>query len=331
MRPQVSVVIPVRNEERYLGECLESVLAGLAPLGSSEIIVVDGASEDGTRAVVSTFQSRHPRLRWVDNPRRVTPAAFNLGIRHAAAPAVAIVSAHSRVDPAFFTAALSRLARGDADIVGGPVTTEPSGRGPVAWLLGRIVSHPFGVGNSRFRVSTAEAYVDAVPFAVFRRDVFERVGVFDERLVRNQDTDFFGRARRAGIRVLLDPAVKSVYRSRGTIGGLLRQGFLNAYWNVLVWRRNAGAFQMRHAVPGVFALSVLAALVLAATTSWGTTALAVLLGMHLVAGTVAALDVFRRTGRPLALALPPLFLLYHLCYGAGSLVGLRWWLRGSDP
>jgi hypothetical protein len=269
-------------------------------------------------------------VRWVDNPLRVTPAAFNLGIRHSTGQAIAIVSAHSRVHPSFFIAALARLDRGDADIVGGPVTTEPAGPGAVAWLLGRIVSHPFGVGNSRFRVSTEESFVDAVPFAVFRREVFDQVGVFDERLIRNQDTDFFGRVRRAGLRVLLDPAVKSVYRPRGTIGGLLRQGFLNAYWNMLVWRRNPGAFQVRHAVPGVFALSVLLALVLAAATSWGPMLLGAVLGAHLVAATLAALDVLRRTGRPLAMALPPVFLLYHLCYGAGSLAGLRWLLRGSS-
>lgn len=324
MTPRVSVVIPVRNEERYLGECLESVIASLAPIGPSEILVVDGGSEDGTGAVVAEYQDRHPAMRLLPNPKRITAAAFNLGIRAAVSPAIAIVSAHSRLDPDFFEAALRRLDRADADIVGGPVRTEASGSGSMAWLLARIVSHPFGVGNSRFRVSGTESYVDAVPFAVFRREVFQRVGLFDEGLVRNQDTDFFGRVRRAGLRVLLDPRVQSVYRSRGTLGGLLRQGFLNAYWNVLVWRRNPSAFRLRHAVPGAFALSLLVGLVLAAATPLGPVALALALGVYLVVATLAAVDILRRTRRPLALLLPPLFLLYHVSYGAGSLAGLKW-------
>jgi glycosyltransferase involved in cell wall biosynthesis len=320
----VSVVIPARNEERYLGECLESVIASLAPVGPSEILVVDGESDDGTGALVARYQARHPAIRRLPNPKRITAAAFNLGIRASASSAIAIVSAHSRLEPGFFEAALRRLDRFDADIVGGPVRTEALGSGAMAWLLGRIVSHPFGVGNSSFRVSQTESYVDAVPFAVFRRDVFERVGLFDESLVRNQDTDFFGRVRRAGLRVLLDPQVRSVYRPRSTLGGLLRQGFRNAYWNVLVWRRNPSAFQLRHAVPAAFALSLIVGLVLAAAVPFGPVALALVLGGYLMAATLAAIDIFRRTRRPLALLLPPLFLLYHVSYGVGSLVGLKW-------
>lgn len=327
LTPRVSVVIPVRNEELYLEECLDSVLAALEPLAGSEILVVDGESTDATPAIIARYQQRRSGLRRIPNPHRVTPAAFNLGIRAASAPMIAIVSAHSRVERDFFTAALHRLDRGDADIVGGPVGTEPSGSGVLAWLLASIVSHPFGVGNSRFRVSTREAYVDAVPFAVFRREVFDRVGLFDETLVRNQDTDFFGRVRRARLRVLLDPAVRSRYRARGTIAGLLRQGFSNAYWNVLVWRRNPAAFQWRHAVPGCLAVSLLGALLLAAVWPGGVVLLLAILGAYLAAATLAAVDVARRSGRPAALLLPPLFLLYHVSYGAGSIAGLRWLVR----
>jgi glycosyltransferase involved in cell wall biosynthesis len=326
-------VIPVRNEERYLPECLDSVLVALEPVGGGEVLVVDGASDDGTPAVIDRYRTRHPSIRLISNPKRVTPAAFNLGIAAAAAPAIAIVSAHSRVDPDFFRAALARLDPGDADIVGGPVRTEPSGEGLLPWLLARVVSHPFGVGNSRFRVSTAEAYVDAVPFALFRRDVFQRVGTFDESLVRNQDTEFFGRVAGGGLRVLLDPAVRSVYRARGTMWGLMRQGFLNAYWNVLVWRRNPRAFQWRHAVPAVFALSLLLAAAVAAAWPPGLAFLVAVLGAYLTAATIAAVDIRRKTGRSAALLLPPLFLLYHTSYGLGTLAGIRLLIGASaaDP
>ena len=329
--PRVSVVIPVRNEERWLGECLDSVLAALESVGGGEVLVVDGQSEDGTAEVIARYRDRHAGIELIPNPRKVTPAGFNLGIRRARSDAIAIVSAHSRLESDFFEAALRRLDRGDADIVGGPVRTEASGDGALSWLLARIVSHPFGVGNSRFRVSSREAYVDAVPFAVFRREVFERVGAFDEELVRNQDTEFFGRVRSAGLRVLLDPSVRSVYRARGTLGGLLRQGFLSAYWNVLVWRRNPAAFQWRHAVPAAFALSLLVAAVGTILVPRGWVLLAAVLAAYLVAASLAAADVIRRTGRATALLLPPLFLVYHVSYGAGSVAGLSWlWARRAS-
>jgi glycosyltransferase involved in cell wall biosynthesis len=328
--PRISVVVPTLNEAGYIGECLDSVLASLAPVGG-EVLVVDGGSTDGTRGLVTRYAGRRPEVRLVENPARVTPWAFNLGIRDARHPLIAIISAHSRVAPDFFTAARSRLATGEADIVGGPVGTEPGRPGLMGWLLAQVVSHPFGVGNSRFRVSVEAAYVDAVPFALFRREVFDRIGLFDTALVRNQDTEFFGRVARAGLRVFLDPAVRSVYRARGTLAGLLRQGFRNAYWNVRVWRQNPAAFQWRHAIPGLFTLSLLAG---AGLAPWLLPVRWLLLGevgIYAIAAAAASAHIALRTGRGAALLLPPLFFVYHFCYGAGSLAGLRWLGSIGEP
>ena len=321
--PPISVVVPTLNEAAYIGECLDSVLASLAPVGG-EVLVVDGGSTDGTRDLVARHAAGHPEVRLVENPARVTPQAFNLGIRAARHPLVAIISAHSRVAPDFFTAARRRIAAGEADIVGGPVVTEPGAPGLTGWLLAQVVSHPFGVGNSRFRVSTEAAYVDAVPFALFRREVFDRVGLFDTGLVRNQDTEFFGRVGRAGLRVFLDPAVRSVYRARGTLPGLLQQGFRNAYWNVRVWRQNPAAFRWRHAIPGLFTLSLLAGAALAPWVPLIRWLLALEVGAYALAAVAAGTHIALRTRRAAALLLPPVFFLYHFCYGAGSLAGARW-------
>ena len=326
--PPITVVVPTLNEAAYVRACLDSVLAALAPVGG-EVLVVDGGSTDGTRAMVADYAARGVRL--VDNPSRVTPWAFNLGIQQSRSPLVGIVSAHSRVHAAFFLAAGRRLAAGDAEIVGGPVATEPGTDGLMGWLLAQVVSHPFGVGNSRFRVATAAAYVDAVPFAVFKREVFDRVGLFDTELVRNQDTEFFGRAARAGVRVFMDPEVRSVYRARGTLGGLLRQGFRNAYWNVKVWRQNPSAFQWRHAIPGLFTFSLLAGGALALALPPFRPLLGLELAVYAAAAVGAAIHIAARSRRAAALLLPPIFFLYHFCYGAGSIAGLRWLLAGRRP
>jgi glycosyltransferase involved in cell wall biosynthesis len=324
--PTVSVVIPALNEAGFLPECLDSVIQALSGVGG-EILVVDGGSTDGTREIATQYQRREPALRVIDNPGRVTPWAFNLGIMQARSRLVAILSAHCQVDPAFFSAAIARLSAGEADIVGGPVRTEPGSPGLLGWLLAQVVSHPFGVGNSRFRVSRRAAYVDAVPFAVFRREVFDAVGLFETALVRNQDTEFFGRVARAGYRVFLDPAVGSVYRARGTLAGLLQQGFRNAYWNVRVWRQNPRAFQWRHAVPAGFTLSLCLGTILATVLPAARLFLALELIAYAVAATAAGVHIAIRTGRVAALLTPPVFFLYHLVYGAGSLAGVRWLVR----
>lgn len=273
----------------------------------------------------------NPQVRLVDNPDHVTPAAFNIGVRHARSGLIAIVSAHSRVESGFFEGALARLAAADVAVVGGPVRTEPGGPGLLAWLLAQIVSHPFGVGNSRFRTSEEAGEVDAIPFGVFRRQVFDAVGLFDPSLVRNQDTDFFGRVARAGLRVYMDPSVRSVYRARATLGGLLRQGFGNAYWNVLVWIRNPAAFRWRHAIPGIFGASLGLGMLLAPLSSAIQALLLLELGAYALAAGGASVQIAWRRGRPAGLLLPPLFFLYHVTYGCGSLAGLSWLIRQRGP
>ena len=330
-QPRVSVVIPTRNEELYLPTCLDSVLGALKLAGGGEILVADGDSTDRTLEIARVFAQRHRSIRVIRNPHRITPAGFNAGIRAARSQHVAIVSAHSKVDPSFFVAALRILERGDADIVGGPVLTLPAGPGVLAWLLAQVVSHPFGVGNSRFRISRTRQYVDAVPFAVFRREVFTVAGLFDERLPRNQDTDFFGRAARAGFRVLMDPEVSSTYVARGTFLGLLQQGFLNAFWNVRVWRQNPAAFRLRHAVPALFATAFWTLAALAPFSRVSVYAGVMLLGAYFTAAFCAAANIWVRTRRASTLALPVVFFVYHLAYGTGSLAGLRWLVAKIKP
>lgn len=316
------MVIPCRNEARHIAGCLASVEAALARAGGGEILVADGMSTDGTRVQVEEYASRNRAIRLLDNPARTTPHAFNLGIRHASADRIAIISSHCTIDPEFFVEAHRRLDAGEAEIVGGPIRAEPAGTGGLAWLLAQVVSHPFGVGNSRFRVSSTAGYVDAVPFAVFTRETFQRIGLFNEALVRNQDTEFFGRAARGGIRVFLEPAMRSVYLARATLGGLLSQGFRNAYWNVLVWRMRPAAFQWRHLIPGLFATGLLVGAALAFAWPWFRAIYLATIGFYLACAVLASLDIARSRGRFSALLLPPVFLLYHFCYGLGSVAGL---------
>ncbi len=320
---RISVVIPARDEERHLLGALEAVHQALGRVGGGEIILVDGMSDDGTRAIAEEFARSHSGVRVLENPDRTTPAAFNIGIRAAAGSLIAIVSAHSLVGTAFFEAGVRRIDGGEVDIVGGPITAEPGEPGTVARLLSLIVRHPFGVGNSRFRVSNAAGYVDAVPFAIYKADVFDRLGLFHEALVRNQDTEFFGRVHAARLRVFLEPAMASVYLARATIGGLIRQGFLNARWNVLVWRLTPAAFRWRHLVPGLFTIGVVLTAVVGIESPLARSLLLGGLTAYGALALMAAVHICWRTRWLPSLLLPPLFLLYHFCYGCGTVAGLR--------
>jgi len=330
-QPLLSVVIPARNEESHLVDCLESVLAAFEQIGSGELFVLDGESTDGTGAIARRYGAEHPNVRILSNPRRITPVGFNLGILAARGRYIAIVSAHSLVNADYFRIAIENIERGEADIAGGPVVTLAGRPGLLGWLLAQIVRHPFGVGNSRFRTSGVRQYVDSIPFAVFRREVFERVGLFDESFPRNQDTEFFGRVARAGFRVLMDPRSMSTYFARGTLLGLLRQNWLNSYWNARVWLLNPHAFQLRHAVPTVFATLTWTGAALSPLISIARLPFMLLLATYSAAAVASAAHIAIRSKRLAALVLPPLFFLHHLTYGTGSLAGLRWLLPDHRP
>ena len=324
---RLSVIIPARNEVRHLLASLQAAYDSLQRAGGGEILVVDGMSSDGTRAIAEEFARGHRGVRVLTNPARTTPTAFNTGIRAAAGSLIAIVSAHSVVGANFFEAGLRRIDGGQADIVGGPISAEPGSPGAMARLLALIVGHPFGVGNSRFRVSRLAGYVDAVPFAIYKAEVFRRLGLFHEVLERNQDTEFFGRVHAHRLKVFMDPAMNSVYLARPTLPALMRQGFLNAYWNVLVWRMTPRAFRWRHLVPGLFTSAIV---VMAIAGFWAPHARTVLIGVLAIYGAaslVAALHILRQTRWLPSILLPPLFLTYHFAYGSGTIAGLRHLVR----
>jgi succinoglycan biosynthesis protein ExoA len=321
--PRISVVIPARNEEHHLLGSLAAVWQALRRVGGGEVLVVDGMSSDRTRHIAEEFARDHAGVRVIENPARTTPAAFNIGIRAARGTLISIVSAHCIVGIDFFKAGVQRIDEGRADIVGGPILAESGSPGILSWLLSQIVSHPFGVGNSKFRISSSPGYVDAVPFAIYKAEVFHHLGLFNLALKRNQDTEFFGRVDRARLQVFLDPGMTAVYLARGTLWGLLRQGFLNAYWNVLVWSITPAAFRWRHLIPCLFAVGLLLTAIVGFWAPLFHTALAAGLALYWAVATVASIQIVARSRRVAGMLLPPLFLLYHFFYGCGTLAGIR--------
>jgi glycosyltransferase involved in cell wall biosynthesis len=319
------VIIPVRNERDFLAGCLDSVLANGYPQDRLEILVVDGRSDDGGRAVLDSYASRYGAIRILDNPKRTTPAALNAGIGAARGEIVMRLDAHARLSPGYVAQCVAWMEASGADNVGGAMRTVARGSGLLAEAIAAALSHRFGVGNSAFRTAAGEPrWVDTVFGGCYRRAVFERVGLFNERLPRGQDLEFNLRLKRAGGRTLLVPSTRCDYFARSGLRSFLAHNFTNGVWAVRpFFESEIVPVRPRHLAPLGFVLALLAA---AAAAWWPTAGLTPLIGLSLGYGGAAlgaSLEVsWRRRGGRFVLALPAVFAGLHLAYGLGSLWGL---------
>jgi len=334
MIPDLTVLVPCRNEVRFVGRCLDSILASDYPPGRMEVLVIDGASTDGTRELIAAYQARDARVRLIDNPEEITPCALNRGIRAARGEVIARVDAHAAVAPDYFTLAVEHLAASGADNVGGVMRTLPQDSGPWAEAIVAALSHRFGVGNSHFRVgSRAPRWVDTVFGGCWRREVFARVGLFHPSLARSQDIEFSRRLAAAGGRTLLVPAMASDYYARSTLRAFWRHNLTNGEWSILPFLYSpVMPVSVRHLVPLSFVAALAASL---AAWYWTALPLAVVTVPYVLASALASLEVAVRARRArYALRMPFVFLVLHVSYGLGSLRGvaqlaLHWWRRRS--
>src|SRR5208282_5998150 len=204
--PLVTVIVPCRNEGPWIGACLQSILDNDYPKDRLEILVVDGMSNDETRKVIDSFAAKCPMLRWICNEKRITPSALNLGIAAAGGSVIVRMDAHVAYPHNYISSLIELLLQTEADNVGGVCQTMPASDSAMAKAVAFGMSHPLGVGNSYFRIgSTKDRWVDTVPFGCYRRDVFDRIGLFDEDLVRDQDEELNLRLIKQGGRIRLSP------------------------------------------------------------------------------------------------------------------------------
>jgi len=320
----VSIVMPCRNEERFIRQCLDSILANGYPLDRLEILVMDGDSDDGSRAIVQDYSRRYPCVRLLRNPKRIVPTAMNLGIRAARGQVIMRMDAHATYAAGYIEKCVAALRDPGVDNVGGVWLIAPTRPGPMAQAIAITLSHPFGIGDAQYRLGTQRPMeVDTVPFGCYRRDLFERIGYFDENLRRGQDMEFNLRLKAAGGRILLIPDVVCHYHPRSTLQTFLRHNFWNGIWVFYPMRFGRVAFSLRHLVPGAFVGLVLASVLGAVfwPPLWAVTAAAGALYL-LLSGVTSLLVARARRAWRLVAALPVAFAALHLAYGIGTLAGL---------
>lgn len=323
-RLNVSVIVPIRNEERYIGGCLQSLLAQTVSLDSYEILVVDGRSSDRSKNIVEEIARTFRNVRLLDNSAAVVPAAMNLGIRNALGEIVIRADGHNLYPGDYIEKCVRYLKETGAENVGGPWRTVAADNTFGARLVAAVLTNPFGVGDSRFRTSSYEGFVDTVPFGAFRRDLFDRVGLYDEKLVRNQDNELNARIRSAGGKIFQTPALTTEYHPIATFLEFLKQSYKTSQWHIFTVKENGRSMSARHFAPAF--LVVLMGILLGGSfySHFCEVSLGVILGSYLMTGAYFALRRSRSHGLGIMCALAPACLMFHLAYGLGTLAGLRY-------
>lgn len=324
-RPFISVVIPCRDECRFIERCLDSLVASNYPKHRFEVLVIDGMSDDGTRAVLDEYARRYAFISVFDNPKRITPAALNIGILRAKGDYVFWVGAHSMCDKQFFTLSVDASEEYGADNIGGVMVTLPQDDSLMARSIVACISHPFGVGNSHFRTRPNEPkWVDTVFGGCYRRQVFQKIGLFNERLRRGQDLEFNRRLSKAGGRTLLVPEVVNYYYARSTFGSFWKHNWTNGVWAILPFLHSPiRPVSARHLVPLVFVTTILAMAVAALMSSTGKWLLLMATAPYVLVLLIASAAAARAQRDWLLLyTMPVTFASLHVAYGLGSLMGL---------
>ena len=333
--PFVSIVIPCRNERAFIARCLDSILRDGFSLDRLEVLVVDGRSDDGTRDVVAEYSARFPCIRLLDNPGRAVPSALNIGIARARGDVIMRMDAHAELQRGYIPGCLVALDEYGADRVGGRLKIVPRSATAIGRAIARALSHPFGVGNARFRLGRAPRAreVDTVPWFCCRRELFLEIGLFNEKLTRGQDMEFSLRLLRHGRRTVLVPGIESRYYARSDFESFVKHNWTNGKWAILPFLHAPNRpVSWRHLVPLAFVVGVMGAVGIALLQpSLAAVPIAVAGACVLASARVA----WRERDINYLLLLPWVFASLHVSYGLGSVAGVirivsspEFWGRG---
>ena len=321
---KLSVICPIYNEEKYIVAFLDSVLQQDFSRDDMEVLLVDGMSRDKTRLIISQYIDKYPFLRLLDNPERTAPCAMNVGIQEANGDVIIRLDAHALYPSNYFSTLVFKLYELNADNIGCILNTDVLNKTPKTLAIREVLSNRFGVGNSSFRTGvTSACEVDTVPFGCWRREVFQKYGLYDKRLVRNQDIELNKRIKRGGGHIFIIPDISCTYLARETFKALAKNNYGNGKWNILTvyYTKYFSSLSVRHFIPLAFVLSLLLPIVLMPLNVWFGVLSLMALGAYLMTLSCVSFTIWK-TKRLNVFYLLMSFLTLHLSYGWGSLMGI---------
>ena len=321
--PKVSIIVPMRNEEKFVGKLLDSILENDYPHDKLEILTVDGISEDNTREVVEKYAREHKFIRLLSNPKRTTPFAMNIGIQNATGDVSMIINAHSVIEKDFIANNIACLKETGADAVGGALNTVNVESTLVARAIPLAADSIFGSGGRRYRSGATEGWVkDTLPYCAYPKRTFERFGYIDEELIRDQDEEFNYRILKGGGRIYFSPKIRSHLQLRPSLRKLWRQHFQYGYFKVRVAQKVGAALTWRQLIPSLFVSSLFVTGVLAFFNMYALFLLCTIAGLYLIGNLGSSFLIAVRHGILLILVLPVCYLALHFSYGLGFLAGI---------
>jgi succinoglycan biosynthesis protein ExoA len=322
MNPSISIIVPCYNEESTIRFLLDAVLSQTYPRARIELVISDGMSTDRTPEVIAAFQAEHPDLvvHVVNNPARSIPSGLNQAIRGSSGEIIVRLDAHSMPIPEYIERCVLALRSGKGDNVGGVWEIRPGSETWIAKSISFAAAHPLGVGDAMYRLNTRSGAVDTVPFGSFYRTLIDKIGMFDETLLANEDYEFNTRVRESGGTVWLDPSIRSVYFSRSTLGKLAAQYWRYGFWKFKMLKRYPHTLRWRQALPPVFVFVLFILIVLSLFVVFARYLLAAqLFGYYLIL-TLAGIKLsFKKKSGPLLPGLPLAISTMHIAWGLGFL------------
>ena len=323
---KVSIIITARNEENYLPMLFEDILNQTYPLQNIEVVLMDSNSTDNTRLVMEEFKKNNETLsvQIVTNERQIQAAGFNEGVKHATGDVVLKIDAHSRIPEDFVQKNVNEIIAG-AYVCGGNRPTVVDSDDDFSKTLHIVEESALGSSIANYRKSNVKRKVDSIFHGMYRKEVFDKVGLADERLLRTEDNEFHYRVRKAGYDIIFNPEIESYQYIRPTFTKMIQQKFANGYWIGLTSHICRDCLSLFHFGPGVFVATLLVLMML---TPISFAPLLTVFGLYLLA--VLGLSIFeisKQKYNHTLLLIPFIMIAVHFAYGIGTIKG---WIFGFE-
>ncbi len=315
--PLVSVIIPVRDEDKAIMRCLDSVMQTDYPKDRLDILVVDGMSTDRTPHIVLEYSKRYPFICLLNNPKRTQAAALNMGLQEANGEIIIRMDAHTTYAPDYIRQCIAALKTTGAANVGG--MQKPIGTGYVGGAIAAAYSSPFAAGDAKYRYSDEKQWVDTVYLGAWRTQTLIDLGGFDEDWPVNEDYELNYRLRKNGGKILLSPKINCFYYVRSSLSHLARQYVRYGFWKVktvaahpdsLRWRQLAGPILVAALIlsPALIPFSPICAAIVPVT--------------YIISNLIASSWTAACRGLRYLPLLPVTFVIINISWGIGFWVGL---------
>lgn len=330
----VSIIIPCRNEERFIATCLDSIIAQDYPKDKLEVFVVDGMSEDGTREIVEKYLEQYTFIKLLENPKKIIPSAMNIGIKNSTGGIIMKVDSHAMYEKDYVSKCVKYLNEYNADNIGGLVIALPRNNTFIGKAIVLSLSNAFGVGNSLFRIGAKEPmWADTAFSGCYRRDVFDRIGLYDENIARSEDIAVNLKLKKSGGKILLVSEIKTYYYARAKFIEFWKHNVDNGFWVTYPLKFSRILFSLRHLIPFLFISSLAGStgvyMLLNLLNSYSLLKFLILCLLITIICMYFVFNVFfsakiavREKDLRYLFIMPVIFASLHVGYGLGSLWGL---------